>query len=97
LEEKIWNLDTIPRHQTFLWRMMNNSLPVRDELIKRGINCSMICLRCNRSIETINHIMMQCIKAKIWFGCKLNINLGDNTLDFKDWVNFMINNLDKEN
>jgi hypothetical protein len=40
------------RHQTLLWRILNEALPVRSELIKRGIHCSMICPRCYAKIET---------------------------------------------
>jgi hypothetical protein len=92
LWKKIWSLKTIPRHQTLLWRILNEALPVRSELIKRGIHCSMICPRCYAKIETSNHVLWDCpIATKVWFGSQLNINTqAIPTINFQDWLSHMI-------
>jgi len=57
-----------------LWRVVNKSLPIHAELIKRGINCPIICPRCHLKMETINHLFMECTySVKVWFGSQLNI------------------------
>jgi hypothetical protein len=37
---KVWSLNTIPRHIALLWRILNDVVPVRSALSKRGIQCS---------------------------------------------------------
>lgn len=32
--KKVWGIKTIPRHKSFLWRLLHNALLVRDELHK---------------------------------------------------------------
>lgn len=76
--KKIWNLHTIPRHKTILWRILNNSLPLRSELGKRGIHCSPLCPRCDLKIETMDRVFMRCPKIyRIWFGSVLNLKILD--------------------
>lgn len=58
--KKVQSLHTIPRHKSLLWRVLNNSLPVRNELSKRGNHCTMLCPRCNIKVETNTHVFMSC-------------------------------------
>jgi len=58
--DKIWKIHSIPRHKIILWRVLNNALPVRYELIKRRIRASLLCPRCNSKIETLTHTFMTC-------------------------------------
>jgi len=93
--KKVWALHTIPRHKIILWRILQNSLPVRSELNKRGIQCSTLCPRCNAKIETITHTFMQCPKVfRIWFGSSLTIKFPEQSnLIFTDWLfDFIIHN-----
>lgn len=39
LWKKLWATHTIPRHKMIFWRILNNFLPLRSELSKRGIQC----------------------------------------------------------
>ncbi|XP_071709100.1 uncharacterized protein [Rutidosis leptorrhynchoides] len=52
----------------FIWRAKQNRLPVRSELDLRGIDLhSTRCPVCDDSIETLDHLMFHCNKAKdIW-------------------------------
>lgn len=42
----IWKLDILPRLANFLWLCLNGSIPVKDVLATRGINCDKICPMC---------------------------------------------------
>ncbi|KAK2395425.1 hypothetical protein QL285_057163 [Trifolium repens] len=92
---RIWKIHTIPRHQTLLWRILNDTVPVRCELFKKGVHCSIICPRCNLREETITHTFGECSRiTKVWFGSKLNINLSQgSSLSFKDWLRYAISNI----
>ena len=88
LWKKLWALHTIPRHKTILWRILNNSLPVKSELDKRGIHCIPLCPRCHTKVETLNHIFMSCpLITRTWFGSCLSLKIMEQPIhDFKDWI-----------
>lgn len=96
--QTIWSLHTIPRHKTILWRILNSSLPVRTELNRRGVNCNLLCPRCNEKLETIDHLFMDCSKTKkVWFGSQLSIRIPNSTdRNFKDWLYEIITTIDKQ-
>lgn len=87
-----------PRHKTILWRILNNALPIRSELEKRGIFCSPLYPRCNSKVETLDHIFMNCCHIyKTWFGSKLNIKILDQPItNFFDWLALSILHPDTE-
>lgn len=86
--KKVWDLDTIPRHKVLLWRIINKALPVRDDLHKRGINCSLLCPRCENGIETIDHLFLKCENTRReLFGSNLGINFQSKpSSDFIEWL-----------
>ncbi|XP_024640753.1 uncharacterized protein [Medicago truncatula] len=93
--KKVWGLQTIPRHKVLIWKIINRALPVRSELINRGIRCSLLCPRCDSTIETINHLFLNCEHTRReWFGSQLGINFqNENLTDFIDWlISFILNN-----
>jgi hypothetical protein len=72
--KKLWNLHTIPKHKMLLWRIIQQAIPVRSNLNKRGVPCNILCPRCLLKEETIEHVFMHCQHAsKIWFCSKLGI------------------------
>lgn len=86
LWKKLWTIHTIPRHKMILWRVLNNTLPLRSELGKRGILCNPLCPRCNSKIESMEHVFMTCPKiTRIWFGSQLNLRITDQPIsNFQD-------------
>jgi len=88
LWKKLWALHTIPRHKTILWRILNNSLPVKSELDKRGIHCIPLCPRCHTKVETLNHVFMSCpLITRTWFGSCLSLKIMEQPIhDVKDWI-----------
>jgi hypothetical protein len=91
--KKIWELNIPPRCQVFLWRILNNIVPVRFELAKRGVNCTILCPMCFSQCETLDHTFMHCYRAKkVWFGAEIGINFSDNSqIHFYDWIGYMLN------
>jgi hypothetical protein len=87
LWQKLWKINTIPRHKTLLWRILNNSLPIRNELHTRGVNCSLLCPRCNSKLETLTHLFMDCpLSERVWFGSQLSINIKSFNQQFPEWI-----------
>ncbi|GAU41426.1 hypothetical protein TSUD_26060 [Trifolium subterraneum] len=50
---KIWKLNNPPKQLHLIWRYLHNTLPVKANLITRGILCDTLCPRCNKSPETM--------------------------------------------
>jgi hypothetical protein len=95
----LWKLKIPPKHANLIWRILNKAIPVKDHLISRGIKCDPLCVRCNKSIETIDHVFLKCdwVRA-IWFGSPLtiNFNLLNNHQSFTDWLTTMLENSKNE-
>jgi len=96
--KKLWKLNTIPRHKDFLWRILNDSVPVKSALNTKGILTDMFCLRCCTKMETLNHTFMECNFArKVWFGWNLTIKFPESSeYDFKDWLINLISTTNSE-
>ena len=50
----VWNIETAPKLNVFLWRLANKALPVGASLARRGIQATTTCKRCN-AIESEIH------------------------------------------
>jgi len=61
----IWKLDILPKIANFLWLCFHSSIPVRDVLAARGINCDRVCLVCNCQDETIVPLPRDCEVAQV--------------------------------
>lgn len=56
----IWRLNIMPKVKTFLWRCMQDSLPTRINLLKRGIDIVHLCPNCGFEEETLEHTLRDC-------------------------------------
>ncbi|KAL1208233.1 hypothetical protein V5N11_034949 [Cardamine amara subsp. amara] len=64
--KEIWSLKIAPKLQVFLWKILQGSLPIGENLIKRGMTTSSNCFRCGE-LETIPHLFFECQFAKrVW-------------------------------
>jgi hypothetical protein len=90
--KKLWRLAVLPKQTQLIWRTLNNALPVKENLLYRGVRCAPFCSYCGTKIETINHIFMECEWAKqAWFACPLTINMDNVKLTtVNDWIYYMI-------
>jgi hypothetical protein len=96
--KKIWSLDVPPKQNHLTWRILNNALPVKENLIHRGINCAPFCSYCNTKIESLNHIFLECDWARqAWFACPLTINMDNLKIkNVPDWIEYMYQQGQKE-
>ena len=56
----IWKLDIAPKLKLFIWQLLLNGLPTRNNLIYRNINVPHICPFCNSHAETQDHLFLNC-------------------------------------
>ncbi|GAU34369.1 hypothetical protein TSUD_217090 [Trifolium subterraneum] len=95
---KIWKLNNPPKQIHLIWRSLHNTIPVKANLITRGIICDTLCPSCNKSPETMEHTFLECDWAKrVWFSSPLTINLNNTQCySFSEWYNYMLNNTKEE-
>jgi hypothetical protein len=85
--QKLWKQRIPPKYNTLIWRIIQNAIPVNNNLRKRGINCYPLCPRCNESIEDQTHVFSNCIWAKqIWFASPLTIKFENQSQSFNEWL-----------
>ena len=48
----MWNIYTPSKVRMFVWRCFNDILPTGIRLRERGVNCSVICRRCDKAFES---------------------------------------------
>jgi hypothetical protein len=63
--QKIWKIECTPKIQQFVWRLAHNSLPVKRNIEKRGIECDTLCVCCRRLDEDGAHIFLKCKQIKM--------------------------------
>ncbi|XP_021986263.1 uncharacterized protein LOC110882587 [Helianthus annuus] len=68
-EWKYWNRWVPPKVNLFTWRCGLSRIPVKEELLKRGVAIqNSICLRCDEQVESVEHLVCKCSSSKsIWW------------------------------
>ncbi|KAL0813181.1 hypothetical protein Bca101_069624 [Brassica carinata] len=62
----IWNVNTAPKLQHFLWRAKSGALPVGSMLQSRGMQMNPRCKRCG-TLETPLHLLLTCpFAVQVW-------------------------------
>jgi ribonuclease HI len=91
---KLWKIEAPPKQIHLLWRIIHNALPVKTNLLAKGILCDSVCPRCNKGPENSNHTFLHCDWARlVWFHCPLTISTSNSlTHSFADWLIYMIQN-----
>ena len=84
----LWGLDTLSKIKHFLWLCCHGSIPVKQVLKGRGINCTMECPLCHMQEESIIHALRDCLVArKFWLSIGVPQALGDFlNLDLLEWL-----------
>jgi hypothetical protein len=70
--EKIWNMEVPNKIKMFVWRLAHNSLPVRCNIRRRGMESDNLCPMCNRFDEDCGHLFLKCKGVK---ECWRSLNL----------------------
>lgn len=73
--------------QHFLWKCINNSVPVMVNVQKHGIKCNPECCYCGEKVKTVEHILFECSKAEeTWKLAPINWEgLKCHTQSMKQW------------
>nr|XP_027101745.1 uncharacterized protein LOC113722690 [Coffea arabica] len=67
LWKDLWKLKVKHKQKIFLWKCLNDALPVRALMFGRTKIGDPICSRCGAEMETIEHTLLNCREAKlIW-------------------------------
>ncbi|XP_027098791.1 uncharacterized protein [Coffea arabica] len=63
----MWRLKLKHKLKIFLWKCLNNALPVRELINGRTKAGDPICRRCGEEVETVEHLLLNCRETKhIW-------------------------------
>ena len=70
---KIWKLQIPNKVKMFIWRLAHNSLPVRRNVSRRGVELDTKCPVCQRLDEDCGHLFFKCKYVKrCWGGLGMN-------------------------
>jgi len=74
IQNKLWKQNIPPKQANLFWRILHSGMPVKSNLMKRGIWLEPLCPRCGKEVETITHLFMQCEWAqRTWFASPLTV------------------------
>ena len=81
-------MDILPKITKFLWLCIHGSIPVRDVLASRDINCDRIYPVCKCQDETIVHLLRDCrIAQEFWRKLEVPPSLGSSFIEnFDSWL-----------
>ena len=84
----VWKVKLPMKILDFIWKLLHDSLPVFSILTSRVIAAPTICLLCDDSDETINHLFLNCPFARaVWHGSILGVRTSDLTnISVKQWI-----------
>lgn len=94
----IWNLDIPPKVRLFLWRACREVLPVRANLVRRGLLVDPMCPVCGFQMENVLHSLTACPAAAVaWFMCPLGLHAEEvGGESFFHWFQSLCNKLNRE-
>ncbi|MFS7977434.1 putative reverse transcriptase zinc-binding domain-containing protein [Helianthus anomalus] len=74
---KHWNKWVPPKVNLFIWRAIKGRIAVKVELVKRGVQLeNQICSRCNKEEESVNHLLLSCLKSRaVWWNVLIWLKL----------------------
>ena len=80
---QLWKLHVPNKIKVFPWRACHNILPTRDNLVRRKIVETDVCVLCSRGAETGVHALWECAVAKdVWSSSMVRIQkCGQGQLD----------------
>lgn len=87
LWKTIWTMDIKCKLQHFIQCACHNRISVGANLNKRGMEVDGICKHCGKTMETIEHFVFHCAKAKlIWKLAPVRWDsIQQHTFSFKEW------------
>lgn len=65
--KKLWKLNVKGKLKHFLWKCIKGILPVNNQVYKRTGKGDPICKGCGEQVETIEHMLLSCRRAReVW-------------------------------
>lgn len=87
----VWFKGCVPKHAFNFWVAFLDRLPVRDRLVRWGLEVSDRCLMCSQSRETRDHIFLSCAYSQeVWSIVSRRLGarqLNEHWGDFMNWLN----------
>lgn len=79
LWQMIWKTPILTRQRNFLWCVVKDILPTRENLLRKGISLDPVCPFCSSDVESVQHLFMDCIFAKqVMFSSSLSYRTPSN-------------------
>lgn len=67
LKEHAWKIPTTPKIKKFMWKALNEAIPVAELIRPRGMKVDDRCQICGLEGEDINHVLFSCTFAgQVW-------------------------------
>ena len=87
----IWSLYIPNKMKNLMWRAFQNSLPTKQNLMRRTIIGSPFCERCNLEPEIALHALWSCSKLDVVWEESVRACRGSNTfMGFKELLSWLI-------
>jgi ribonuclease HI len=98
LWNNIWKAHVPPKQTHLIWRILHNAIPIKPNLITKGITCDSLCPRCNKATESIEHAFLHCEwVSQLWFSSPLTITTTNiKAQTFSEWLKYMLINANKD-
>lgn len=80
-----------------MWRAITGCLPTKDMLRMKQVSVNALCVLCNREVETVNHVLLDCTFAKSCWGMIGNGNDNTTQVSFASWALNVYNTWSSEN
>ena len=90
----VWFSYGIPRHSFHSWLVLLDRCPTKDRLIGWGMNVDPVCLLCNTSHESRNHLYFECSYSSLIWRRRWRSSVNSNPIlrgmillfNFRDWA-----------
>ncbi|GAA0170366.1 hypothetical protein LIER_40941 [Lithospermum erythrorhizon] len=95
----VWKLKVPPRVWGFIWKCMENALPLETNLRRRGIKVDNECVLCKNKSETLQHLFLDCsFRCRLWFATPWSflVNNG-HWRSFPEWWDYISKQLASHN
>lgn len=88
----IWGANVPQKVKMFGWRLLNNGLPINQNLANRGMAVNRVCQRCRDKAETVEHMIMKCEESiRVWYGSPLRLETDKiQAGTVRDWVEMQL-------
>ncbi|KAK9289746.1 hypothetical protein L1049_007905 [Liquidambar formosana] len=83
---KIWNINTLPKIQNFLWLCCQKKIACNEVLFKRHITFSNLCPICFNEPKTVEHVLRDCEYAREFWAIVHPNTLSTSGLTLDAWI-----------